>query len=140
MDQKVMVKSRRPGPANWIPGRIVQRFGPLVYEVNVGKDQTWRCHIDQLKEAMEVSTPESNFDPSSQSEQASAEESTATQEQPADSGNASPSDDSSEEEASESDSSESSESEVEASAGNVPSPTGHRYPLRDRAKHQRFKL
>lgn len=49
VDQKVMVKSRRPGPANWIPGRIVQRFGPLVYEVNVGKDQTWRCHIDQLK-------------------------------------------------------------------------------------------
>ena len=87
----------------------------------VGKEQTWRCHIDQLKEAMEVSTPDFNFDPSSLSEQ----------EEPMASDDVSLADSSEE-------ASGSSESESEAASASVP--IGHRYPLRDRAKHQRFKL
>ena len=34
--EKVMVKSRRPGPAGWIPGRITEKNGPLTYVVDVG--------------------------------------------------------------------------------------------------------
>ena len=58
-----MVKSRRPGPAGWIPGRITEKNGPLTY---VGGEKKWKCHVDQLKACMEnvasKAVPESGTD------------------------------------------------------------------------------
>lgn len=49
--------SWRPGPA-WIPGEIVQQLGPVSYLVDVYGDRPWKCHADQLKERMDVPTPQ----------------------------------------------------------------------------------
>ena len=35
----------------WIPGRIEERIGPLVYKVDTGSNYLWRRHADQLRES-----------------------------------------------------------------------------------------
>ena len=51
VDQKVMVRNMRPGPA-WIPGVNIQQMGPVSYLVDVHGEKPWKCHVDQLKELM----------------------------------------------------------------------------------------
>ena len=35
----------------WIPGRIEERIGPLMYKVDTGSNYLWRRHADQLRES-----------------------------------------------------------------------------------------
>ena len=44
-----MVRNLRPGE-KWVPGTIIERTGPLSYLVQVTGGQTWKCHIDHLKQ------------------------------------------------------------------------------------------
>ena len=47
--QRVMVHNLRPGHT-WIPGKIIERSGPLSYVVQMKGEQLWKRHIDQLRE------------------------------------------------------------------------------------------
>ena len=47
--QRVMVRNLRPGD-KWIPGTIIERTGPLSYLVQVAGGQTWKRHIDHLRQ------------------------------------------------------------------------------------------
>ena len=47
--ERVMVRNLRPGPT-WIPGTIIERSGPLSYVVQVKGEQTWKRHIEHLRE------------------------------------------------------------------------------------------
>ena len=44
-----MVRNLRPGD-KWIPGTIIERTGQLSYLVQVAGGQTWKCHIDHLRQ------------------------------------------------------------------------------------------
>ena len=46
--ERVMVRNLRPG-SDWIPGVVVEILGPVTYLVDVGRDQIWKRHTDQLK-------------------------------------------------------------------------------------------
>ena len=46
--EKVMVKNYRSGKS-WLPGRVLQRTGPLSYRVEVHEHVNWRRHADQLR-------------------------------------------------------------------------------------------
>ena len=50
--EHVMVRNLRPGLA-WIPGVVVERLGPVTYLVDVGHDQIWKRHSDQLQSIAE---------------------------------------------------------------------------------------
>ena len=60
-----MVRNLRFG-SDWIPGVIVERLGPVTYLVDVGRDQIWKRHSDQLRSIAEK--------PPSQNASASEEE------------------------------------------------------------------
>ena len=46
--ERVMVRNLRPG-SDWIPGVVVEILGPVTYLIDVGRDQIWKRHADQLK-------------------------------------------------------------------------------------------
>ena len=65
--QRVMVRNLRPGPT-WIPGTIVGRNGPLSYVVQVKGEQTWKRHVEHLREVgdtplKEIVDAKSSIDP-----------------------------------------------------------------------------
>ena len=47
--QQVMVRNMRPGPS-WVQGEIKQQLGPLTFLVSVDYGQTWKCHVDHLRD------------------------------------------------------------------------------------------
>ncbi len=47
-----MVRNMRPGP-NWIPGKVIQKLGPVTYLVDTFGNHPWKCHLDQLKERLQ---------------------------------------------------------------------------------------
>lgn len=53
--QRVMVRGRRPGSSG-TPGVVVEKIGPVTYMVDIGEGQTWKCHVDQIRDF-----PESPF-------------------------------------------------------------------------------
>ena len=46
-DQYVWVCNYRRGP-NWVRGTVIERTGPVLFRVKVN-DQTWRRHVEQLR-------------------------------------------------------------------------------------------
>ena len=46
-DQHVWVCNYRRGP-NWVRGTVIERTGPVLFRVKVN-DQTWRRHVEQLR-------------------------------------------------------------------------------------------
>ena len=53
--QRVMVRNVRPGP-DWILGTILEVLGPVTYLVQTEDNQTWKRHVDQLKQFEQSST------------------------------------------------------------------------------------
>ena len=49
-----MARNPRSG-ANYLPGVVVQRLGPLPFLVEVGDGIVWRRHVDHLKPLLETS-------------------------------------------------------------------------------------
>ena len=47
--QRVMVRNLRPGD-KWVPGTILECTGPLSCLVQVSGGQTWKRHIDHLRQ------------------------------------------------------------------------------------------
>ena len=45
----VVAKNYGSGPA-WLPGKIVQKLGPLTYIVDVSDGRIWKRHVDHVKE------------------------------------------------------------------------------------------
>ena len=67
MDIEILVASRYceshgrcPGP-QWIPGIITEQVGGLTFFVDTGT-QTWKCHVDQLKELANSPLPEQEIE------------------------------------------------------------------------------
>ena len=58
--QRVMVRNLRPGD-KWVPGTIIERTGPLSYLVQVSGGQTWKRHIDHLRQMFDSPKEEDNF-------------------------------------------------------------------------------
>ena len=60
--QTVLARTLRPGP-DWIPGRVVEKLGPVTYMVETINQRFWKRHANQLKETTEQAfhsaTPES---------------------------------------------------------------------------------
>ena len=88
--QRVMIRNLCPGD-KWIPGTIIERTGPLSYLVQVAGGQTWKRHIDHLRQmddspqheqtTEEVSTDRDTlirFPPSDVASSAVSDESTPT--------------------------------------------------------------
>ena len=48
-DQHVWVCNYRRGP-NWVRGTVIERTGPVLFRVKVN-DQTWRRHVEQLRDS-----------------------------------------------------------------------------------------
>ena len=48
-DQYVWVCNYRRGP-NWVRGTVIERTGPVLFRVKVN-DQTWRRHVEQLRDS-----------------------------------------------------------------------------------------
>ena len=61
--QTVLVRNLRDGP-RWLVGVVVQKLGPVSYEVDVN-GQVWRRHTDQLLAYKGSSRPEIQREPSS---------------------------------------------------------------------------
>ena len=141
--QKVMVKGRRPGSVCWIPGHIINRTGPLTYLVDMGEDVLWRCHVDQLKaclESAESGSDSAEFEYDLNEEEACSddpaeptpepkllsepqvltEEAAAPPSQPAEGSPINP------------------ELDTQWVVPATMDIRSHKYPLRDRKKHQRF--
>ena len=49
IEQRVMVRNLHPGD-KWVPGTIIERNGPLSYLVQAAEGQTWKRHIDHLRQ------------------------------------------------------------------------------------------
>ena len=47
--QQVIVRNMRPGPS-WVQGEIKQQLGPLTFLVSVAYGQTWKRHVDHLRD------------------------------------------------------------------------------------------
>ena len=144
-----MVKGRCPGSATWVSGRIVSKSGPVTYVVAVGDGKEWKCHVDQMKECLEneASSGAVGFEYSPAEEETEAEVVTDKHEAPASvpdtplsqplsepqSGNSASESVPAQAEESTSD------SEIEPGVDTLTTGVSHKYPLRDRAKHRRFK-
>ena len=61
--KKVMVRNFRLNGPKWIPGTIVQQTGPLSYIVQVGPGLEWKRHVDHLRNANAVNTPDLEHQP-----------------------------------------------------------------------------
>ena len=48
-NQNVWVHNYRRSP-KWVQSTVTERTGPVLYKVKV-KDQTWKCHIEQLRDS-----------------------------------------------------------------------------------------
>jgi len=48
ISQHVMARNWSGGP-NWLPGVIVDKHGPLTFEVKMRSGQIWKRHVDHLK-------------------------------------------------------------------------------------------
>ena len=48
----VMVRNYRR-PDKWVPGTIVRKLGPVTYQVDLGRGNLVKCHIDQLTTRLE---------------------------------------------------------------------------------------
>ena len=44
------------GDAEWIPGTVLKKFGPVTYSVDKGDGRTVKLHIDQLRQNVHYST------------------------------------------------------------------------------------
>ena len=121
--QSVMVRNFRDGP-HWVPGIIVKILRPLSYDIRVRGGQTWKRHLDHIRDGPSVQSSDPEIEangpsqedvyfplPSSRTEaesQVTANQSTA-RDSPSQSGN-----------------------DSNASPPGGPSETVRRYPCRDR--------
>lgn len=48
-DQNVWVRNYRRGP-KWVRGTVIEQTGPVLYKVKVN-DQTWKRHVEQLRDS-----------------------------------------------------------------------------------------
>ena len=48
LKQRVMARNYRHGD-RWLPGVVIQKYGPLTYSVQLDSGQVWRRHLDQLR-------------------------------------------------------------------------------------------
>ena len=55
--QRVLARNFCPG-AKWIPGTVVERTGPLSYQVQVAGNRRWNRHLDHLLQS--VDTPQAS--------------------------------------------------------------------------------
>jgi hypothetical protein len=60
--QEVMARNPQSG-ANYFPGVVVLKLGPLSFLVEVSGGIMWRRYVDHLKPLLESSTPSSSSDP-----------------------------------------------------------------------------
>ena len=125
------MKNRRPGPT-WLPGEIIQKLGPVTYLVDVFDDHPWKCHTDQLKECADIPTTSTSTNsptPSSHTESAHTESDFTTipvRNEAVDAGDRP--------EAVQQAEGPTDSADESTLASEI---AGHKYPLRDRAMHQR---
>lgn len=152
--QKVMVKGRRPGSAAWVTGRIMAKSGPVTFVVDMGEGKEWRCHVDQLKYCLDTEGSNDTaagfeFSPADdESDKCDTEVATSNDDtlvSVPDMQEASPlselhSGESVDEPISLPAEGSMSNSETESHVATPATGVSHKYPLRDREKHRRFKL
>ena len=71
--QEVMARNPRSG-ANYLPGVVVQRLGPLSFLVEVGDGIVWRRHVDHLKPLLETPTGATSSSDLAQPDESTEEE------------------------------------------------------------------
>ena len=63
ISQNVMVRNFRPNGPKWIPGTIVRQTDPLSSVVQVGPGLEWKRHVNHLRDATAVNTPDLEHQP-----------------------------------------------------------------------------
>ena len=71
--QEVMARNPR-SRANYLPGVVVQRLGPLSFLVEVGDGIVWRRHVDHLKPLLETPTGATSSSDLAQPDESTEEE------------------------------------------------------------------